>query len=485
MVKNLSINSLCGTLLGALCILTSYTLPSTAQTPCSNALNYQDVEKALSNSRFESVIGMIQNQRVNFLWCPDYDQKLRKYTMTDQNMAKLQDTILINNCQLRPNTNIIRLRGSSTIGLNIAPTLTSSYLLKNNYQRVRVDSECSGQHLLAVGDRQGPVAFDVIASESGVGGQMLLNKAAEIAMASKQLEIDRPSVAIGYDQIGIIVNKNNPIQNLRLDQVKDIATENISRWSALGVNMNCNSDDTIHFFSRRKGSGTLAEFLSFIGIAHNSDDINNFDPGPHVVDNHLQMAEAVAEDGCAIGYISEFYHGNAKLVTINNITENYSRKLFLYYDTNYANPQITEIVNSFIQYATDRHGGQEAIESLGATPLENTFRAERTDCIHPTGKKLDADIRFDFNSDDLGRRSRSNLDKVRHSLLGAQSVLILGFSDNIGSQRGIQEISERRAAAVRNQLRLPDSVQVDSKGCGVKSSNDEDQDQSRTVEIWH
>jgi outer membrane protein OmpA-like peptidoglycan-associated protein len=197
------------------------------------------------------------------------------------------------------------------------------------------------------------------------------------------------------------------------------------------------------------------------------------------------MAEAVAEDGCAIGYISEFYHGNAKLVTINNITENYSRKLFLYYDTNYANPQITEIVNSFIQYATDRHGGQEAIESLGATPLENTFRAERTDCIHPTGKKLDADIRFDFNSDDLGRRSRSNLDKVRHSLLGAQSVLILGFSDNIGSQRGIQEISERRAAAVRNQLRLPDSVQVDSKGCGVKSSNDEDQDQSRTVEIWH
>ena len=490
MTKALPIKSPCGTLLGALCILTSYTSSCLAQAACSNALNYQDVEKALSNNRFENVIGMIKNQKVNFLWCSDYDLKIKKYIMTDQNLLRLEDTLLFNNCQLKPNTNIIRLRGSSTIGLNIAPTLTSRYLTNNNYQNTRLDSECSGQHFLAIGDSQSPVAFDVIASESDVGSQMLLDKTAEIAMASKSLEIDKSRAAIGWDKINIIVNRNNPLKKLSISQVKDIAMGNKVRWSALGVNLNCNSDDTIHFFSRRKGSGTLAEFLNFAGIAHNIDDINNFDPGPHIVDNHLQMAEAVAEDGCAIGYISEFYQGNAKSVEVKG---DYYRNLFLYYDANYDNPQVTKIVNSFIQYTTDSSKGQDDIASLGASPLKNTFFPQNTECKHGHMKKVDIDIRFDFNSDELGRRAKSNLDKIRYSLLGTQGVLILGFSDNIGSQRGIQEISERRAAAVKNQLRLPNSVRVNSKGCGAKPPNNDDQDQdqgqgqdqNRTVEIWY
>jgi ABC-type phosphate transport system substrate-binding protein len=67
---------------------------------------------------------------------------------------------------------------------------------------------------------------------------------------------DIREIAIATDQIGIIVNKLNPLPQLTLEQLKGIFGGGVTKWSDLSVNIASRGkdqiDDHIIVFSRER-----------------------------------------------------------------------------------------------------------------------------------------------------------------------------------------------------------------------------------------
>lgn len=101
---------------------------------------------------------------------------------------------------------------------------------------------------------------------SSAGIKDAKNKVSEIGMSSRELKEEEKKDVIGtvvaYDGIAIITNKNNPIKNLTLQQIKDIYTGKITNWSEIeGGN-----DNEIIVTSREDGSGTRDAFQELVGF---------------------------------------------------------------------------------------------------------------------------------------------------------------------------------------------------------------------------
>ncbi|MDY6065869.1 MAG: substrate-binding domain-containing protein [Finegoldia sp.] len=81
------------------------------------------------------------------------------------------------------------------------------------------------------------VNFEIQSNGSSAGIQDAIRGTSDIGMASRELENDEgsdlKSSPIAIDAIAVIVNKENPIENLDLKNLKDIYTGKITDWSAL------------------------------------------------------------------------------------------------------------------------------------------------------------------------------------------------------------------------------------------------------------
>lgn len=84
--------------------------------------------------------------------------------------------------------------------------------------------------------------------------------------SEKQLEEARASgielfmTPIGYEAFVFLVNEKNPVDNLSVQEVKDIFSGKISRWSEVG-----GDDSLISALIRPEGSGSQTAMLSFMG----------------------------------------------------------------------------------------------------------------------------------------------------------------------------------------------------------------------------
>ena len=101
---------------------------------------------------------------------------------------------------------------------------------------------------------------------SSAGIKDAINNVSEIGMSSRELKEEEKKevngTVIAYDGIAIITNKNNPIKNLTLEQIKGIYTGKITNWSEIeGGN-----DNEIIVTSREDGSGTREAFQELIGF---------------------------------------------------------------------------------------------------------------------------------------------------------------------------------------------------------------------------
>ena len=101
---------------------------------------------------------------------------------------------------------------------------------------------------------------------SSAGIKDAKNNVSEIGMSSRELKEEEKKevngTVIAYDGIAIITNKNNPIKNLTLEQIKGIYTGKITNWSEIeGGN-----DNEIIVTSREDGSGTREAFQELIGF---------------------------------------------------------------------------------------------------------------------------------------------------------------------------------------------------------------------------
>jgi phosphate transport system substrate-binding protein len=66
---------------------------------------------------------------------------------------------------------------------------------------------------------------------------------------------------VAIDGIAVIINRNNPVSNLSMEQIRGIYTGTITNWSQVGGN-----NAPIAVVSREAGSGTRGAFEEIIGF---------------------------------------------------------------------------------------------------------------------------------------------------------------------------------------------------------------------------
>jgi len=155
------------------------------------------------------------------------------------------------------------------------------------------------------------VSIEISGGGSGTGIAALINGTVDIANSSRKLEESEKAKAqqntgeepqeymVGYDAMAIFVHKNNPLEEITLEQLADIYGESArsTKWSQLGVkNAACASDEIIRV-SRQNNSGTYHYFReAVLGKGH------DFKLGSVDMNGSKDVVELVSKTPCAIGY---------------------------------------------------------------------------------------------------------------------------------------------------------------------------------------
>jgi phosphate transport system substrate-binding protein len=153
-------------------------------------------------------------------------------------------------------------------------------------------------------------AVEVSGGGSGVGNAALEKGTIDIANASRNMKQEEIETAkkntgkepkefiVGYDALAIYVHKNNPLNEITLDQIAQIYMEGgkLTKWSDLGVTIPGAANDEIVRVSRQSSSGTY-EFLREHVL--NKKD---FKLGSRDMDGSKGVVELVSSTLTAIGY---------------------------------------------------------------------------------------------------------------------------------------------------------------------------------------
>lgn len=211
------------------------------------------------------------------------------------------------------------------------------------------------------------VTYD--ATGSGTGVESASNGSADIGLASRALkgsETGLTSVTVANDGIAIVVNKDCPVDNLTLDQVKQIFTGQVTNWSQVG-----GSDLAISCIGRESGSGTRDGFESITGTKDQCKLEQELTSTGAVI-------TAVGSSANAIGYASLSAvegQSNIKALTIDGVacTEDTVK------DGSYKiqrpfnlilkeGAQLSPQAQAFIDYATSPEAA-DLIRGAGAVPV--------------------------------------------------------------------------------------------------------------------
>jgi phosphate transport system substrate-binding protein len=152
------------------------------------------------------------------------------------------------------------------------------------------------------------VSISVTGGGSGTGLAALINGTVDIANASRQISADEVQAAransidpvefvVARDAIAVIVNPNNPIQELTLEQISKIYKGEINNWQELG-----GENRPIVRLSRETNSGTHVYFLETVIRLGNKDDPGIFSADTLLLPSSEGIISEVRDNPNAIGY---------------------------------------------------------------------------------------------------------------------------------------------------------------------------------------
>jgi phosphate transport system substrate-binding protein len=240
------------------------------------------------------------------------------------------------------------------------------------------------------------VNVEVSGGGSGVGIAALTKGTIDIANASRNMKPDEIEQAkkntgkdpkefvVGYDALAIYVNKDNPLNEITLDQIAQIYVEGgkLTKWSELGVTIPGTSSDEIVRVSRQSSSGTY-EFLREHVL--NKKD---FKLGSRDMNGSKEVVDLVASTPTAIGYSGMGYAtSGVKMLKVkkttndpayepsvpNTLSKTYpiARSLLVY---TLGEPQ--GAVKNYIAWILS-DAGQKVVEATGYVPLPAAERAKQ------------------------------------------------------------------------------------------------------------
>ena len=157
--------------------------------------------------------------------------------------------------------------------------------------------------------------IDVLVSGLGssAGIEAVSAGTADIASSSRGLNADEQDlgltpIVIAHDGIAVIVNEDNPVDNLSTEQLRDIYAGKITNWKEVG-----GEDLRIQVINRDEASGTREAFRTIVM------DGTPFDRRSAVLSGTGQVRDVVSRSRGAIGYISLNAKTSVKAVSVNHV----------------------------------------------------------------------------------------------------------------------------------------------------------------------
>jgi phosphate transport system substrate-binding protein len=224
------------------------------------------------------------------------------------------------------------------------------------------------------------VVIQVTGGGSGTGISALINGTTDICNSSRPIKKEEKiklkekygttgvEIKVAIDGLSIYVNQKNPVNELTLDQVKDIYTGKINNWKEVG-----GKDAQIIRYSRENNSGTYVYFKDEVLKGEDFDRRTQYLPGTAAVVN------AVAKDINGIGYGGAAYGVGIKELkikkdakspayapTVENIKKGlYPISRFLYM---YLRKKPEGEIKKFIDWILSEEG-QKVVKEVGYFPI--------------------------------------------------------------------------------------------------------------------
>lgn len=143
---------------------------------------------------------------------------------------------------------------------------------------------------------------------SGTGIASLINKTTDIANASRKIKteevenaqangIEPTEFVVARDAIAVIVNPDNPVDQLSLQQLSDIYSGKINNWSEVG-----GEDRPIVRLSRETNSGTHVYFLEEVLRLGQDDNDTLFSTNTLLLPSSEVIGAEIRTNPNAIGY---------------------------------------------------------------------------------------------------------------------------------------------------------------------------------------
>ena len=210
------------------------------------------------------------------------------------------------------------------------------------------------------------VSYDPTGSGAGITGAT--DKTLDIGLSSRALKDDEKAdvegTTIALDGIAIIVNNASKVEDLTVDQLKQMFTGEITNWSEVG-----GDDGEIVLIGREAGSGTRDGFESIVDVKDSCKYAQELTATGAVI-------SAVEANPLAIGYASLSAVGDTvKMVTVGGVEcseetvkdGSYEVQRPFVFVTNKSVP-LSEQAQAFFDFATSADAA-DLIRTAGAVPV--------------------------------------------------------------------------------------------------------------------
>ncbi|MER2071460.1 MAG: phosphate ABC transporter substrate-binding protein [Psychrobacillus sp.] len=213
------------------------------------------------------------------------------------------------------------------------------------------------------------VKIEVNQIGSSAGITNATNGVSEIGMSSRDLKDEEAAqleeIIIAYDGIVIVTHPSNKVENLTMEQVKQIFTGEVKNWKELG-----GEDLEIVVVSREDGSGSRDAFQEIVGYS-SGELIRN----AIVASGNGNIKTTVATNKHAVGFISfEYIDETIYPMKINGVEPTAQNVLDEKYGLSrpflfvYKEGELTAAGQQFIDYILNPEG-QQIVSEAGAIPI--------------------------------------------------------------------------------------------------------------------
>jgi phosphate transport system substrate-binding protein len=246
----------------------------------------------------------------------------------------------------------ITIRGSNTIGEELAPQLIAEY------KKAHADA-----------------SFDLEFKGTGYGIGALMGGHCDIAAASRAVVKEQEEISqlhgvqfkeyvLGAYTVSILVNAANPVSNLTSNQVQSLFTGKIQNWKDAG-----GPEAPVHLYVRDPVSGT------YVGFKEMAMGFQDYDAHVRLFTNYAGIADAVAKDPDGIGYtgLDLAPHAGTKAVAVDGVTPSaanvngkkypYARTLRFYTDAAKESAKAKDFIDFVLA-----PGGQQVLTQMGYAP---------------------------------------------------------------------------------------------------------------------